>query len=53
MACLRHLTLLTTALLVTGCHITSNKNGPGKEDVEIGTPFGSMHVQTANDANGA
>lgn len=53
MACFRHLTLLTAALLVAGCHVTTNKNGPGKENVDIGTPFGSMNVQTAKDASGA
>jgi hypothetical protein len=35
--------LLTTAL--TGCHITSHKDGKN-DDVNIGTPFGSMQVKT-------
>jgi hypothetical protein len=35
--------LLTTVL--TGCHITSHKNGDN-DNVDIGTPFGSMQVKT-------
>lgn len=39
------LTLLSLALLslTTGCHVSG---GNGKGNVEIGTPFGSMHVKT-------
>jgi hypothetical protein len=35
-------------LLVSGCRISSHENGD-KKNVDIGTPFGSMHVKT-NDA---
>jgi hypothetical protein len=35
--------LLTTVL--TGCHVTSHKNG-NNDNVDIGTPFGSMQVKT-------
>ena len=37
-----------TCLLLAGCHVSSNKDG-NKENVDIGTPFGSMQVKT-NDA---
>ncbi len=34
--------------LVAGCHVETHKNGDNKDDVNIGTPFGSMHVKTDN-----
>jgi hypothetical protein len=34
-------------LFATGCHVTEHNDGD-KENVEIGTPFGSMHVKTNN-----
>jgi hypothetical protein len=34
-------------LLLSGCHVTNNKNG-NKDNVDIGTPFGSMQVKTDN-----
>jgi hypothetical protein len=34
-------------LLLAGCRISEHKNG-GKENVDIGTPFGSMQVKTDN-----
>jgi hypothetical protein len=43
-----HLTTLASLLTLTllaGCHITSHKNGEN-DNVDIGTPFGSMHVKT-------
>jgi hypothetical protein len=40
--------LLSTAL--AGCHITSHKNG-GNDNVDIGTPFGSMQVKTNNNVD--
>jgi hypothetical protein len=48
---LRTLTTLTLAaplacLLLAGCHITENDHGDHK-NVDIGTPFGSMKVNTA------
>jgi hypothetical protein len=33
--------------LLTGCHVTTNENGD-KKNVDIGTPFGSMKVNTSN-----
>ena len=35
-------------LLLSGCHVIEHKNG-NHDNVDIGTPFGSMHVKT-NDA---
>jgi hypothetical protein len=35
-------------LALAGCHISENKNGKN-ENVDIGTPFGGMHIKT-NDA---
>lgn len=32
-------------LLLAGCHVTANKNG-NHDNVDIGTPFGSMQVKT-------
>jgi hypothetical protein len=32
-------------LLLSGCHVVEHKDGD-KENVDIGTPFGSMHVNT-------
>jgi hypothetical protein len=45
------LLLLTGAccVLIAGCRVSSHKNGDNK-NVEIGTPFGSMHVRTNDDA---
>jgi hypothetical protein len=48
-----HRTLPTLAaaslacLLLGGCHVTTNENGD-KKNVDIGTPFGSMKVNTSN-----
>lgn len=39
-------------LVLSGCHVTEHKSGQG-DNVEIGTPFGSMHVKTNDDANTA
>ncbi len=39
--------LLPCALLA-GCNVETHKNGDNKDDVNIGTPFGSMHVKTDN-----
>lgn len=36
-------------LLVAGCHVSSHKNTKG-DNVDIGTPFGSMHVKTNDNA---
>jgi len=36
---------LLAVLALTGCYVASHKNG-GKDNVDIGTPFGSMHVKT-------
>ncbi len=40
------------ALLLSGCHIESHKNGKN-DDVNIGTPFGSMQVKTNDKASTA
>ncbi len=37
-------------LLLTGCHVTENDHGDTK-NVDIGTPFGSMKVDTSNSAD--
>jgi len=34
-------------LLLSGCHVIDHKNG-NKDNVDIGTPFGSMQVKTDN-----
>lgn len=39
-------------LSATGCRIDTHKNGDGKDNVDIGTPFGSMHVKTDDKAEG-
>lgn len=36
----------TMLLFSTGCRIDTHKNGNGNDNVDIGTPFGSMHVKT-------
>lgn len=38
---------------LAGCHVNTHKSGDGKDNVDIGTPFGSMQVRTDNNANGA
>ena len=35
------------ALLLAGCHVTTHKDGKN-DNVDIGTPFGSMQVKTDN-----
>ena len=47
-----HSLLLSAAgtLLLTGCHV-SHRDRNGNENVDIGTPFGSMHVKTNDNAN--
>ena len=37
--------LLLVPVVVAGCHVDTHKNGDNS-DVNIGTPFGSMHVKT-------
>jgi len=50
---LRTLALAPLAcLLLSGCRIVTHKNGD-KENVDIGTPFGSMHVNTNSAADTA
>ncbi len=39
-------------LLLAGCHVTENDQG-GTQHVSIGTPFGSMKVDTGNSTNTA
>ena len=38
------------ALTLAGCHVTNHKNGKN-ENVDIGTPFGSMSVKTNDNVN--
>ncbi len=45
--------LVTLLLAPAGCHIDTHKNGSGNDNVDIGTPFGSMHVKTDDKASGA
>ncbi|WP_158821482.1 hypothetical protein [Granulicella sp. S156] len=40
------------ALLLAGCHVTTHKDGKN-DNVDIGTPFGSMQVKTDNKGNSA
>ncbi len=46
------LTLLAAAacLLLAGCRVSSNKHANG-DNVQVSTPFGSVHVKTDKDAN--
>ncbi|HLI76625.1 MAG TPA: hypothetical protein VKV02_06730 [Acidobacteriaceae bacterium] len=45
---------LLTAVGVSGCRIETHKKSDGKDgDVDIGTPFGSMHVKTDDQASSA
>ncbi|HEY5215063.1 MAG TPA: hypothetical protein VIJ38_18790 [Acidobacteriaceae bacterium] len=37
-------------LLLAGCHISEHKNG-NRDNVDIGTPFGSMQVKTSDSAD--
>ena len=37
-------------LLLAGCHVSDHKNG-NNDNVDIGTPFGSMQVKTNNNAD--
>jgi hypothetical protein len=43
-------TALLASLLLAGCRIDTHKNGDNN-NVDIGTPFGSMHVKTNNAAD--
>jgi hypothetical protein len=43
-------TALLASLLLAGCRIDTHKNGDN-DNVDIGTPFGSMHVKTNNAAD--
>ena len=46
------LMLVSTVLAATlaGCHVTTHKNN-GNDNVDIGTPFGSLQVKTNDDVN--
>ena len=39
-------------LLLAGCHVSEHQNG-NKENVDIGTPFGSMQVKTSDASDAA
>jgi hypothetical protein len=50
---LRTLALAPLAcLLLSGCHVNEHKDGD-KENVDISTPFGGMHVKTNNSSDTA
>ena len=40
-------------LALAGCHVNTHKNGKGDNNVDIGTPFGSMEVKTDDKVTGA
>ena len=40
----------TACMLLSGCSISSHKHGNG-DNVQMSTPFGSMHIKTDKDAN--
>lgn len=42
--------LLAAAVLFTACDVSHKKNGNG-DNVQLRTPFGSMHIKTNDDAN--
>lgn len=42
--------LLSAALLLAGCNVSSNKDAHG-DNVQMNTPFGDMHIKTNKDAN--
>jgi hypothetical protein len=42
----------TSALLLAGCEVSHDKDGK-KDNVSIGTPFGSMSVKTNTDTDGS
>jgi hypothetical protein len=41
---------VTACMLFAGCRMSHNRHGDG-DNVQIGTPFGSMHIKTDKDAN--
>lgn len=47
------LSLTVLLLAPVACRIDTHKNGDGKDNVDIGTPFGSMHVKTDDKATSA
>ncbi len=47
-----HLILVSLLCAPLGCHINNHKTGNGKDNVEIGTPFGSLQVKTDDKATG-
>ncbi len=42
--------LLAAAVLFSGCNVSHSDNGKGN-NVQLRTPFGSMHIKTNDDAN--
>lgn len=50
---LRNAALIALLVAPLGCRIDTHKNENGKDNVDIGTPFGSMHVKTDDKATGA
>jgi hypothetical protein len=41
---------VSACLLLAGCSVSSHKHGNG-DNVQMSTPFGSMHIKTDKDAN--
>ena len=50
MNALRLSLLAAACLLLAGCQVSHSRHGDG-DNVQIGTPFSSMHVRTDKDAN--
>ncbi len=44
---------LAFLVAVAGCRVETHKGNNGNDNVDIGTPFGSMHVKTDDKATGA
>jgi hypothetical protein len=50
MRTLQTIAALLVLALLAGCHISNNKNGKN-DDVDIKSPFGSMHIKTNDDVD--
>lgn len=49
----RSLLACTALIALAGCRIDTHKGENGKDNVDISTPFASMHVKTDDQASGA
>lgn len=52
MRALQTLAALLALTLLAGCHVSSNKNGKN-DDVDLKSPFGSMHIKTDDNVDTA